>query len=327
MNPKMKIIPERDTNRSHARQGGLAAAAALLCLSAITPANAAPAYDDSDTRQIVEEMVEAHGGADRFFAAKSFKFTIAMYLYTLGINEKRTSYDNWRHYTVTVDPDTSRAYVDVPLENLDGPEAAVTRDQYWRTDYQFDKPFQEGPHMLAWFHYSMIALPFLTQVDGVKLVQIEDSSLPNSDKTYPTIHMTFEPGEDRTMPGFMDLIIDPDTHLLAGWGQGTPIALLPGDILPPEVFALPGGARFLRVVDKHQTVDGLVIPAGYYSNRPDGSLAGSHILLSASFSEKFDEKKLKKPKGARVVHDRNEPQNIFGVQQRREREEQAARQQ
>ena len=312
--------------RLRAERGGLAAAAAALCLGALAPAIAAPAYDNGETRELVEEMVAAHGGADRFFAARSFKFSIAMYLYTLGINEKRTSYDNWRYYTVTVDPDTSRAYIDVPHENMDGPEAAVTRDQYWRTDYQFDKPFQEGPHMLAWFHYSMIALPFLSQVDGVTMARVEDSTLPYSEKSYPTVRMSFDPGEGKVMEGFMDLIIDPDTHLLAGWGQGSPLALLPGDILPPEMPTLPGRARFVRIVDKHQTVDGLVIPIGYYSNRPDGTLAGSHIVLDASFDEKFDERQLKMPEGARLVHDRNEPQVIFGAQQRREREEAAQQQ-
>ena len=271
-----------------------------VAIGGATSAVAQPVYDNDDTRRIVEAMAAAHGGAERFFEAPSFKFSIAMYLYTLGINEDRSSYDNWRYYTVTIDPDTSRAYVEIPHENLDGPEAAVTRDQYWRADYQFDPAFQEGPHILAWFHYSMIALPFLTQIDGAELSRIEDSSLPNSEKTYPTVRMRFSPGSGKSMEGFMDLIIDPDTHLLAGWGQGTPIALLPGDILPPEVPALPGGARFLRVVDKYQTIDGITIPIGYYFKPPGRKLGGlAYSALSVIFGKVRREKASKAPRRKR----------------------------
>ena len=263
-----------------------------------------PGYSDQSTREAVEKMVAAHGGADRFFAAPSFRFSIAMYLYTLGINEERTSYDNWRYYTVTVDPDTSRAYVDVPHENLPGPEAGVTADEYWRTTYAFDPPFQEGPQTLAWFHYGILALPFLTQVEGVVLTSIEPGSLPNSAKVFPAIRMTFEPGGGKSMAGFIDLFIDPDTYLLAGWSQGSAFPLLPGDVLPPEVAATRN--RMLRVVDAYHDIDGLIIPKGYYSNRPDGVLAGSHIILEASFDAPFDESQLMRPDGGRTVYERAE---------------------
>ena len=318
----LRALHNKQHSRFFSRTRAAFVMAASLFAGITSHASAAPAYDSGQTKQLIEQMADAHGGAENFFNEEAFKFTIAMYLYTLGINENRTSYDNWRQYTVTVDPDTSRAFIDIPHENLEGPEAAVTPDIYWRTDYKFDPAFQEGPQALAWFHYSMIALPFLTQVDGVSMSRIEDSTLPNHDKTYPTVRMTFSPGGDKVMEGFMDLIIDPDTFLLAGWGQGSPVPLLPGDILPPFVPALPGGARFLRVTDKYQTVKGFVLPIGYYSNRPDGALAGSHILLSTSFEDEFNEKALHMPDDATIIHERGKPQVIYGAQQRREQAQQ-----
>ena len=77
----------------------------------------APKYEDAEAKRIVESMVQAHGGADAWFSAPTLQFTAAMYLASLPVTEGRTYFDNWRNYTVTVQPQTSRGWVELPFES------------------------------------------------------------------------------------------------------------------------------------------------------------------------------------------------------------------
>ena len=267
---------------------------------------AATQYDSDETRELIEAMVAAHGGAERWFAAPSIKFTATMYLASLPLSEERTLINNWRHYHVTIDPDTSEAYIDMGLDQSDEIYAAATRERYWRLPgIQFDVQYQDGPFQLAWYHYGMMALPFLSQQDSAIIERQEDVVLPGVSGGEPLMafRMRFEP-VGRTIGGSITIMVDPDTNLIMAWRNGAWVPDLPGGVLPDELAAPPGGP--LRIVDRHQVVDGFVLPLSYRSGPPDGDPAGMHLIHEVSVDQPFDRRKLAPPPGAEIVFERSE---------------------
>ncbi len=278
--------------------------AAAIVTSTLAAAEAAPRYVDKDARATVRQMVKAHGGYETWSEAPSVHLELAMYLAILPPAEGRTPKDNWRYYEVTVEPISSKTLVEVPWENTDGYEAGLTRESYWIRPLTFDPTFQEPTAMLAWYHYGMINLPFLTQSDTSVLETTAGIENPLTGKALKGVRMTFEPGEGRKHEGVIDLYIDPDTNLLAAWRLSTMYAALPGDVLPDEVPVPPGAP--LRIVENYQTYDGVVLPQAYASLTPDGKAAGTHVILSASFTQPFPHDALTPPDDARIVFSRDE---------------------
>ncbi len=286
----------------------LVALSTAVVWATISPVFAAPNYDSAKTKAVVEEWVEAHGGADAWMDAPSMSFTLSMYLASLpvGGETNRTYFDNWRYYTVTIDPSTSRGYVDVPMETIDGPEAGFDGSSAWAQNYTFESNpnFRDGPLQMLWCHYGMISLPFISQLDGVTLTMLEPERLEQYDKEFIVVRMTYE---NVDKPGKYDVFIDPDTHLTRAWRHTASFPLLPGDI---QVNAMFGGDSFpgiLRLVDEYLTVDGLTIPRSYTSIGPDGkTVTGAHLVVDASFSKKFDPSLTAIPEGVTRVRNMRE---------------------
>lgn len=276
--------------------------AASLSLLAITTASAAPSYDDAQTKRIVSEMVAAHGGYGNWRDAPSVKLDIAMYLLVLPPAEGRTVKDSWRYYTVTVDPDTSQTLVDIPWEASPGPEVGLSAERYWSRPMTFDPTYQEPPQMLGWYHYAMINLPFLTQVDGVSIAQEDAITHPYTEKSLPGFRMSFDPGPGKTHAGDVLFYIDPDTSLLTAWRFESFFPLLPGGVLPDAAPAAP--ASPLRIVEAHAVYDGFTLPQAYTTLMPDGNAAGTHVILDADFNGAFPVEQLIPPEDAQIVFER-----------------------
>ena len=70
----------------------------ILLQFAMTPASEAATYASSQAQEVIEQMVDAHGGYENWVNAPSFKFTALMYLAVLKLGDDRTAFDNWRYY-------------------------------------------------------------------------------------------------------------------------------------------------------------------------------------------------------------------------------------
>lgn len=303
----------RSANRSNSRNMkgkliGAVALSAVLISSAFSSAYAAPTYDNKATKTVVEKWVDAHGGVDAWMNAPSMSFTLSMYLGSLpvGGETKRTYFDNWRYYSVTMEPSTSRGYVDVPMEPIDGPEAGFDGASAWAQNYTFESNpnFRDGPMQLLWCHYGMISLPFVSQLDGVSISTLEPERLEMFDKEFIVIRMTYESIEK---PGVYDIFIDPDTNLMRAWRHTAFFPLLPGDIKIDAMFGDGASPGILRLVDEYLTVDGLTIPRSYTSIGPDGkTVTGAHLVVDASFSKPFDAQQAAIPGGVTRVRNLRE---------------------
>lgn len=251
-----------------------------------------------DAQTILEDMAKAHGGREAWLAAPAIRLSLVMHLSSLGPNEERTWSDSWRYYVTTIDPDTSRTYVDVPHEGLDGFEAGFDGKQLWQTSYSFDPSFQDGAMMLSWYHYGMIALPFLAAAEGSDARYLGTESLAGDDVAYHVVQVSYGAVD---WDGDFDLFIDQATGRLKAWRQGAMTPPLPGDPLP----GLPvPPAKILRVVDEYQTVSGFILPRTYVSYSPAGDLGGVHMVLDAQVIASFEEAAASPPDGARVVFEK-----------------------
>jgi len=278
---------------------------AAIIAAPLGVADARPTYDKADTQALIEAMLEAHGGQDAWLETPSFNFKFVMYLASLPVpgESGRRYHDNWRLFEATLEPRTSRGYLSLPLEDSAGPHAGFDGERLWRRPYDFDPAFQDPPFQLLYFHYGMISLPWMTQMDGVVLEDRGSGNLPSLDIAFRVVRMSFAP-EGKTHGGHYDLYIDPQTNRLAGWIQTTRVPILPGNFLPAEVEGRDGPGNIARIVDQYAELDGKIIPIAYSSLATDGSdrLFGIHLLIEPSFGGAIDESMLQPPEDSEVVY-------------------------
>jgi len=272
----------------------LAALAALALLTAWLPGvatagegctnDAAQAgLHSAAAEDVASQMIEAHGGLD----AWRMKPTVS-YKHTLVAPYEPD--DPWVSVEV-VDQRTRREYQDWPL---DGSRIVSDGHEVWSVNWKRANP----PKFMVNMAYYFINLPWLTQDDGVILEGPGEGTLPNDDKTYITLMMTFAAGTGDAPDDYYKIFIDPDTGLMkAAEYIVTYGAMLDLMQMPPEqTFMGP----LTKVYDDYQTIDGLTVPSSYRTYGPDGNVYGEHKVENVSFSKKFDVSQLKKPAGAVV---------------------------
>jgi len=253
-------------------------------------------------------MVAAHGGT-AFTNAPSVHFTVTMYLSSLPVGSDGRTYEhNWRIYKVTQDPCTGRGYVELPWEDREGPTIGFDGKELWSLDYSFDPVYQDDPYMLSFYHYSMIALPWLTQLEGVNLEYVgTETSLPGFSEPLEVVKMTFDP-DGKTHEGYFKLFIDPETNLLRGFEHTSAMAILPNDLLPDEMGLTP--ATMFRVTDGYLQADGVTVPKTYttFMLEEDGThkMVGVHMLSDVSMKRTISASDVRKPDGANVAFTKGE---------------------
>lgn len=278
----------------------------LLIQLSLTGYSQKPKYDSNETKEIIESMLEAHGGMDNWNKAKTLDFSIVMYLANLPVGgETGRIYDNnWRYYTISMELQTNRCYAILPTLGNTYPSLAFDGTDIWMKDYSFDPKFNDGPTGILFFHPGYVTMPWLTQVDGAVLTRLEDTDVPDYGSNIK-IRLTYEPS-DKEHGGYYDLFIDKETSLLRAVKNTASLPKLPGDFLPEKFPAGQGSGAIFRIFEKYQERNNLTLPVSYTSikKEDDGSLKvfGSHILINPVFGNQFDENALKKPDDARVVY-------------------------
>lgn len=267
--------------------GSVTAAVGLAALAACSVlAQEGPEYATEETRRVIERMVNAHGGMERWRDAPSVSYdNIFFNPFAQG--------DPWWVSREVTDPGTRRAYQDWPL---DGATLGYDGARTWTTDWK--RP--NNPRFMAHFFYYFVNLPWLTQDAGVRLGEPESRRLPDDETEYIAVRMEFTepPTVGKTADDSFRLFIHPETFLLQayeytiGWGP-----MLDGMNVPQgEVFG-----PTLRVHDRFSTVDDLVIPATMRTISQDGSrVFGHHAILNPSFSRPFEEDRMTMPDEATV---------------------------
>ncbi len=274
----------------------IALSATALAVATSPAALAAPVYESDEAREVVEAMLDAHGGAEAWLEAPAITARFVMWLDSLPVTDERAHYNNWRSYTTQWEPATNRAWanLDAAMLNDVGDTAAHEADagfdgeNFWRGDFAFDDDFQDPTFFLTYFHMGMIALPALTQVDGAILSYQGRAELPYEGGDYDRVTLSYD-GETADRTGSFDLYVDPETRLLKGWRHGTTIPALPGDDPIPSDVSDNGPRQTIRIIHRYQTVDGRTLAAAYSTIPPNGEVGGVHLVLDVDFDGPFRE--------------------------------------
>jgi len=256
----------------------LRTALALAAIVAVAGLPARPASASTSAMEIVEAMIEAHGGMKAWKEAPTVSFT-----------------ETWRSATgesrgstrITVEQGRRRAYLDGLGDDTshivwDGKEA-------WSVDYHGGAP----PRFLALLNYYFLNLPWLVEDPGVVLGEPGHATLWEDPKEYTTIRVTYEPGTGDTPDDYYVLYIDPETHRLAGCEYVVTYASL----LPEGVTHTP---PHILLYDGFTTVSGLLVPTGFTIYLKDHSVYAGCTVADWSFSEPFDASRMTMPEGAVV---------------------------
>lgn len=263
--------------------------AVLLLSLAMSVVQAKPTYENAESRRIIEAMVEAHGGLERWRAVDSIRFDNVMHNNYHGKNE----FAWWVAHEV-IDQKTRRAWQQWPMDQA---SIGFDGEQVWSQNWQRANP----PPMMVHFFYYFVNLPWITQDEGVILSAPSAFRWPGVDKELHEITMRFAKGRDvgKSDNDYFVLYIDPESYRLVGYQYATgyrPFLTLVG--LPKErkVFG-----PLWRTITRYQEVDGLLFPAAFHTSpEADERIVGNHVILNIDISQPFEAEKAAMPAGAQA---------------------------
>ena len=256
--------------------------ALMLCIAMSTaPAGA----DDSAARALADRMIEAHGGLDRWNAMPTVSFR------RLSTRQGESAADD---VIVVVEQGRRRTYLQWPANG-----ARIVSDgaTVWSTGW--DRPMP--PSFMVHLDYYFFGLPWFTRDSGVQLAMMESGSLPGQSVVSSKVRMSFD-ASNRSSDDVFILYIEPQTNLLRGVEYTVTHAAVIG------ASKLPEGQRslgpFFRIYDKHERIDGLVVPVKARSVSGEGQLRASDELREISFRLPFDLSRMAMPEGAKLDQSR-----------------------
>lgn len=256
-----------------------------LCLATATSLANQPTYASKASKEVIEKMMDAHGGYSNWKKKKTFSYDNIMF------SESLPGTPFWIS-KATIDTKTRKVYMDWPIH-----ESSMTYDgeRAWSVDWKIGNP----PKFEALFFYYFLNLPWLTQDKNVNLSDAEKIKHSAFDNEVYVIEMTFKekPAVGKTAKDNYKLYIDSETYLLVGYeysiGYGYMLDLF-GFPKDKELF----GPMF-RKNYAFTTVDGLVYPKLMQtSNLEQTQIFGYHTVINYSFDKPFDESRLIKPANA-----------------------------
>lgn len=244
----------------------------LLTLTLSAPADAG---DSRAAAEVVESMIAAHGGMERWAAAPAVSFEDEF---------KQGAATSGAVSRVTVEQGPRRAYIDFPGTDT---YLAWDGEKAWSENWAAPMP----PRFLALLNFYFLNLPWLALDPGVHLGEPGTARLWDDPTEYVTVKMTFGEGVGDTPDDYYVLYIHPETRRLAA----TEYTVTYDALLPEGVDSTP---PHILVFDRHETVDGLVVPTHYTIYELDRSVYGSCDVRDWSFTRGFDTARMSMPEGA-----------------------------
>jgi hypothetical protein len=231
----------------------------------------------ADVNALVDAMIAAHGGYERWAAAPSVSFV-----------------DEWsdgQGFRTTVEQGRRRAYLEA-----DGGAVRVAWDGAECRSVGWP---EQGPppRFLALLNWYFLNLPWIVRDPGVRL-EPGMGTLHDDATEYLTLRLTYDEGVGDTPRDWYELYIHPRTRRLAACRYVVTYRAL----LPEGVAATP--PHVLRY-DEWATVDGLVVPTRFTIREEDGAVYASCTISEWSFRKPFDETRLNL--GPAAVVDRSTP--------------------
>jgi hypothetical protein len=252
----------------------------LLAALSMSPALA---EDNAKSREIVKQMVEAHGGREAWLSAPSIRFHSHLKVHYGG--------DTWIPFWEEATADPRRRCVYAKLPNPDGTYGVIAHDGTHAWSAGDLKGIAKAPaRFTAWRNFYLFNLPWMTQDQGVHFGPAGTGTLPGASDVCITVPMFFESGAGDTPRDTYTLYIDQKTHRLRG-----------AEYVMTYKQMMQGGAAAsapsIFVWEDTETVDGLVVPTKYtvYWSKDHSVAVKDGAITQWSFNEPFDDSKLKMP--------------------------------
>lgn len=244
-------------------------------------------YASKETKEVIEKMIKAHGGLEKWKNLKTLSFTSTMYSESLGFLKF------WIK-NQTVDMKTRRSYQDWPLV---GSKMTFDGEKAWSVDWRVGNP---PNHQHSVFFY-YINLPWLTQDKNVKLGHVEKLKHPAFKNEVFKIKMSFTevPTLGKSIKDTYTLYIDTKNYVLNGYeytvGYGPLLDIL--NVPKDKEFFGP----LLRINNYSADINGLKFPVLMTTNSLDlKEQYGDHAIYNFKMNEEFDEKRMIKPQNGIV---------------------------
>ena len=251
--------------------------AVFLALALESVSFACPEYATEETRRVIETMVDAHGGIDRWRQAPSIRFDNVMHNNYHGKNE----FAWWIAHEV-IDQETRQVWQEWPMDDA---RIGFDGDQVWSVNWNRGNP---SAFMVHFFYY-FVNLPWLTQDDGVQLSEVSRFQWPGIDAELYEVRMTFDgaPTVGKSGKDFYVLYIHPETYRLVGYQYGNGYKPLVDLMNMPEGQDVFG--PLWRIITQYEEVDGLLFPSAFRTMpEADERIVGNHVILNIDISKPFE---------------------------------------
>jgi hypothetical protein len=245
----------------------------------INPAVAAgPQYANDESQRIIEAMVNAHGGIERWNAAPAIRFDNVMHDNHAG----RERFAWWVAHE-EIDQKTRQVWQDWPMDDA---QIGYDGEQVWSENWNRGNPSA----MMVHFFYYFVNLPWLTQDDGVILSEATRFEWPGFENELYEIRMSYEeaPAIGKSSKSYYVLYIDPESYQLVGYQYASGYRPLLDAMGMPESKEVFG--PMWRTIIKYEEVGGLLFPSAFHTSPggPEGKLAGDHVILNIDVTTPFD---------------------------------------
>lgn len=247
--------------------------------------NSGPEYANDASKAIIEKMLAAHGGYEKWSQIETLTFTSAMHSESLGVLRF------WIKSQV-VDMKSRRTYQDWPLI---GSKMSFDGKKVWSEDWRLGNP---PSHQHSVFFY-YLNLPWLTQDKGVRIGEAELVEHKAFDNKVYKVLMSYakSPVVGKSAKDTYTLYIDSTTFLLSGYeytvGYGPMLDVL-GLPKDQEVFG-----PVLRKNNYTADLNGLKFPILFTTHDTELTAQyGDHAIYNIKFNEAFDESRMTPPKNA-----------------------------
>lgn len=253
-----------------------------IALLSIVTSFGQPQYASKETKEVIEKMIQAHGGYEKWKNLKTLTFTSTMHSESLG-------FLRFWIKTQTIDMKTKRSYQDWPLI---GSKMTFDGTKTWSVDWRVGNP---PNHQHSVFYY-YVNLPWLTQDEFVRLGKVEKVKLPAFKNEVYKVKMSFtkSPILGKSKDDTYTLYINAQTYLLNGYEYTVGYGPLLDQLKVPKEKKVFGPV--LRIITYTGDVNGLKFPMLMTTNSPDlKQQYGDHAIYSFKINEKFDEQRMVMP--------------------------------
>lgn len=250
-----------------------------------------PEYRGEQTKEIIENLIEAHGGWETWANAPSIKYD------NIFFNTSPNAKNPWWVNTEIIQQKGSKRNDQKVFQeyHIGGSKGSFMMGydgkDVWATE---NWGIGNYPKFMTYFFYHFLNLAWLTQDDNVVLSEITTADY--NGKSVFKVEMTYknDPAIGKVKADSYVLFIDQESNMLVAYeyslGFGAQL----------DAMGLPKGAKVMgpvfRHIDEYVEVEGLFFPARMHTtNQAQTNTYGHHALTNYSVSTPFEEDKIIRP--------------------------------